>query len=90
MVNQEEFKEKESMIWFTLSYMKGGEAELWANAYVDRASRRTTGEVGRTSLISWLKTLEARRSREGFGGIRETPTRKEKRSRVFFEVRAAG
>jgi hypothetical protein len=25
------------MIWFTLSYMKGGEAELWANAYVDKA-----------------------------------------------------
>jgi hypothetical protein len=25
------------MIWFTLSYMKGGVAELWANAYVDNA-----------------------------------------------------
>jgi hypothetical protein len=36
-VNWEEFKEKESMIWFTLSYMKGGAAELWANAYVDNA-----------------------------------------------------
>jgi hypothetical protein len=36
MANQTEFKEKESMIWFTLSYMKGGEAELWANAYVDQ------------------------------------------------------
>jgi hypothetical protein len=36
-MNQEEFREKEVMIWFTLSYMKGGEAELWANAYVDRA-----------------------------------------------------
>jgi hypothetical protein len=31
------FMEHESMIWFALSYMKGGEAELWANAYVDRA-----------------------------------------------------
>jgi hypothetical protein len=37
MVNREEFKEKESMIWFTLSYMKGGATELWANAYVDNA-----------------------------------------------------
>jgi hypothetical protein len=37
MVNQTEFREKESMIWFTLSYMKGGDAELWTNAYVDRA-----------------------------------------------------
>jgi hypothetical protein len=35
--NREEFKEKESMIWFTLSYMKGGAAELWANAYMDHA-----------------------------------------------------
>jgi hypothetical protein len=35
--NREEFKEKESMIWFTLSYMKGGAVELWANAYVDQA-----------------------------------------------------
>jgi hypothetical protein len=25
------------MIWFTLSYMKGGAAELWANVYVDQA-----------------------------------------------------
>jgi hypothetical protein len=25
------------MIWFVLSYMKGGDAELWANAYVDQA-----------------------------------------------------
>jgi hypothetical protein len=25
------------MIWFVLSYMKGGDAELWANAYVDKA-----------------------------------------------------
>jgi hypothetical protein len=25
------------MIWFVLSYMKGGDAELWASAYVDRA-----------------------------------------------------
>jgi hypothetical protein len=23
------------MIWFTLSYMKGGATELWADAYVD-------------------------------------------------------
>jgi hypothetical protein len=37
MANQTKFKEKESMIWFTLSYMKGGEAELWANTYVDQA-----------------------------------------------------
>jgi hypothetical protein len=37
MANRTEFKEKESIIWFTLSYMKGGEAELWANAYVDQA-----------------------------------------------------
>jgi hypothetical protein len=35
--NRSDFKEKESMIWFTLSYMKGGDAELWANAYVDKA-----------------------------------------------------
>jgi hypothetical protein len=25
------------MIWFTLSYMKGREAELWANTYVNQA-----------------------------------------------------
>jgi hypothetical protein len=25
------------MIWFVLSYMKGGDAELWANAYMDKA-----------------------------------------------------
>jgi hypothetical protein len=37
MANREAFKEKESMIWFTLSYMKGGAAELWANVYVDNA-----------------------------------------------------
>jgi hypothetical protein len=37
MANRDAFKEKESMIWFTLSYMKGGAAELWANAYVDNA-----------------------------------------------------
>jgi hypothetical protein len=35
--NQASFKEKESMIWFVLSYMKGGDAELWANAHVDKA-----------------------------------------------------
>jgi hypothetical protein len=36
-VNREEFREKEVMIWFTLSYMKGSEVELWANTYMDRA-----------------------------------------------------
>jgi hypothetical protein len=35
--NREKFRAQESMIWFTLSYMKGGDAELWANTYVDRA-----------------------------------------------------
>jgi hypothetical protein len=37
MANWTKFKEKESMIWFTLSYTKGGDAELWANSYVNRA-----------------------------------------------------
>jgi hypothetical protein len=35
--NHADFKEGESMIWFTLSYMKGGAVELWANSYVDKA-----------------------------------------------------
>jgi hypothetical protein len=35
--NRSNFREEQSMIWFVLSYMKGGDAELWANAYVDKA-----------------------------------------------------
>jgi hypothetical protein len=37
MANRAKFKEKASMIWFTLLYMKGGDAELWTNLYVDWA-----------------------------------------------------
>jgi hypothetical protein len=35
--NRSAFIEEQTMIWFVLSYMKGGDAELWSNAYVDRA-----------------------------------------------------
>jgi hypothetical protein len=35
--NRSAFVEEASMIWFVLSYMKGGDAELWANVYVDKA-----------------------------------------------------
>jgi hypothetical protein len=37
VANWSSFTDKESMIWFVLSYMKGGDAELWVNAYVDKA-----------------------------------------------------
>jgi hypothetical protein len=35
--NRNDFKEGELIIWFALSYMKGGVAELWANTYMDKA-----------------------------------------------------
>jgi hypothetical protein len=35
------------MIWFTLSYMKGGAAELWANAYVDNTLETNDWGMGR-------------------------------------------
>jgi hypothetical protein len=35
--NRSSFRSEQAMIWFVLSYMKGGDAELWANAYVDKA-----------------------------------------------------
>jgi hypothetical protein len=40
------------MIWFVLSYMKGGDAELWANTYVDRA-------LENDNWGSWVGFLDA-------------------------------
>jgi hypothetical protein len=49
------FKEKESMIWFALSYMKGGEAELWANSYVNKALEENDWRMWETFLDSLAK-----------------------------------
>jgi hypothetical protein len=59
--NRANFKEGESMIWFALSYMKGGAAELWANTYMDKALKENdwgTWEMFLDQLTKGFRNVE--------------------------------
>jgi hypothetical protein len=75
MANRTSFKEKESMIWFVLSYMKGGEAELWANAYVDQALENNDLGVWEDFLDKLAKDFrnkgEPRKALEELGSLQQ-------------------
>jgi hypothetical protein len=71
--NRSEFKEKESMIQFALSYMKGGEVELWANSYINKALEENDWGTWETFLDSLAKdfgnTEEPRCALEDMGKL---------------------
>jgi hypothetical protein len=73
--NRASFKEKESMIWFVLSYMKGGDAELWANAYVDKALENNDWGVWEDFLDKLAKDFgnkgEPRKALEELGRLQQ-------------------
>jgi hypothetical protein len=73
--NRTSFKEKESMIWFVLSYMKGGDTELWANAYVDKALENNDWGVWEDFLDKLAKDFgnkgELRKALEELGRLQQ-------------------
>jgi hypothetical protein len=63
------------MIWFILSYMKGGDAELWANAYVDKALKNHDWGVWEDFLDKLVKDFgnkgEPRKALEELGRLQQ-------------------
>jgi hypothetical protein len=61
------------MIWFALSYMKGGESKLWANSYIDKALEENDWGTWETFLDLLAKDFEnseePRRALEDMGKL---------------------
>jgi hypothetical protein len=63
------------MIWFVLSYMKRGDAELWANAYMDKALENNDWGVWEDFLDKLAKDFgnkdEPRKALEELGRLQQ-------------------
>jgi hypothetical protein len=63
------------MIWFALSYMKDGEAELWVNTYIDKALENNDWGTWEEFLDKLAKDFsnaeEPRRALEELGKLQQ-------------------